>query len=42
MKSGAKLFVCAVGVPPKQMVDRLHSAGVVVMKSVAFVSIAVL
>ena len=41
-KSGAKLFVCAVGVPPKEMVDRLHSAGVVVMKSVAFVSTAVL
>ena len=38
VKSGAKLFVCAVGVPPKEMVDRLHSAGVVVMKSVAFVT----
>lgn len=35
VKSGAKLFVCAVGVPPKEMVDKLHSAGIVVMKWVA-------
>ncbi|KAI0831155.1 2-nitropropane dioxygenase [Trametes gibbosa] len=34
IKSGAKLFVCAVGVPPKDMVDRLHSAGVVVMNMI--------
>ncbi|TFK86377.1 2-nitropropane dioxygenase [Polyporus arcularius HHB13444] len=34
VKSGAKLFVCAVGVPPKEMVDKLHSAGVVVMNMV--------
>jgi len=26
--SGAKLFVCAVGVPPKWAVDKLHAAGV--------------
>lgn len=26
--SGAKLFVSAVGVPPKHVVDRLHKAGV--------------
>ena len=32
VKSGAKLFVCAVGVPPKDMVERLHAAGIVVMK----------
>ncbi len=29
-----KLFVCAVGVPPKWVVDRLHSAGVLVMNMV--------
>ncbi|KAH9854086.1 2-nitropropane dioxygenase [Lenzites betulinus] len=34
IKSGAKLFVCAVGVPPKDMVERLHSAGVFVMNMV--------
>ena len=27
----AKLFVCAVGVPPKWVVDKLHSAGILVM-----------
>ncbi len=27
----AKLFVCAVGVPPKEVVDRLHKAGILVM-----------
>ena len=26
------LFVCAVGVPPKDMVDKLHAAGIIVMK----------
>jgi NAD(P)H-dependent flavin oxidoreductase YrpB (nitropropane dioxygenase family) len=30
----ATLFVCAVGVPPKEMVDRLHAAGILVMKYV--------
>jgi NAD(P)H-dependent flavin oxidoreductase YrpB (nitropropane dioxygenase family) len=30
----AALFVCAVGVPPKDMVDRLHAAGILVMKCV--------
>ena len=30
----ATLFVCAVGVPPKEMVDRLHAAGILVMKCV--------
>jgi NAD(P)H-dependent flavin oxidoreductase YrpB (nitropropane dioxygenase family) len=29
--SGAKLFVSAVGVPPKHVVDRLHKAGVFYM-----------
>lgn len=27
----AALFVCAVGVPPRQVVDKLHSAGIPVM-----------
>jgi NAD(P)H-dependent flavin oxidoreductase YrpB (nitropropane dioxygenase family) len=30
----ATLFVCAIGVPPKEMVDRLHAAGILVMKCV--------
>ena len=32
--SGCKLFVCAVGVPPRWMVDKLHAAGVLVMNMV--------
>jgi len=32
--SGAKLFVSAVGVPPKWAVDQLHKSGVVVMNMV--------
>jgi len=32
--SGAKLFVSAVGVPPKFAVDKLHSAGVLVMNMI--------
>lgn len=27
----AKLFVCAIGVPPKWVVDKLHGAGIIVM-----------
>ncbi len=34
INGGAKLFVCAVGVPPRWAVDKLHDAGIVVMKSV--------
>jgi len=30
----AALFVCAIGVPPKDMVDKLHAAGVVVMNMI--------
>ncbi|KAK6906969.1 hypothetical protein I203_100958 [Kwoniella mangroviensis CBS 8507] len=30
----AKLFVCAVGVPPKDVVERLHKAGILVMNMV--------
>jgi NAD(P)H-dependent flavin oxidoreductase YrpB (nitropropane dioxygenase family) len=26
-----KLFICAVGVPPKAVVDKLHKAGIIVM-----------
>lgn len=32
--SGAKLFVCAVGVPPAGVVERLHAAGILVMNMV--------
>lgn len=32
--SGAKLFVSAVGVPPKQVVDKLHAAGILVMNMI--------
>jgi len=30
----ASLFVCAIGVPPKEMVDKLHAAGIVVMNMI--------
>ncbi|WWC69005.1 uncharacterized protein I206_102941 [Kwoniella pini CBS 10737] len=30
----AKLFVCAVGVPPKEVVEKLHKAGILVMNMV--------
>ena len=30
--SRAKLFVSAIGVPPKGVIERLHKAGIVVMK----------
>ena len=32
IESGAKLFVSAVGVPPREVVDRLHSAGILCSK----------
>ena len=32
--SGAKLFVSAVGVPPKAVVDRLHGAGILYMNMI--------
>ncbi|KAF9652948.1 2-nitropropane dioxygenase [Thelephora ganbajun] len=32
--SKAKLFVCAIGVPPKEVIERLHKAGIVVMNMV--------
>ncbi|KAI0835305.1 2-nitropropane dioxygenase-like protein [Hypoxylon sp. FL0890] len=34
IESGAKLFVSAVGVPPKKVIDRLHDAGILVMNMV--------
>ncbi|KAF2094045.1 2-nitropropane dioxygenase [Rhizodiscina lignyota] len=34
IKNGAKLFVSAVGVPPKHVIDRLHKAGILVMNMV--------
>ncbi|KAI0392857.1 2-nitropropane dioxygenase [Xylariaceae sp. FL0594] len=34
IESGAKLFVSAVGVPPKHVIDRLHAAGILVMNMV--------
>jgi len=34
IQSGAVLFVCAVGVPPKHIIDRLHKAKILVMNMV--------
>ncbi|KAK2467055.1 hypothetical protein APHAL10511_001313 [Amanita phalloides] len=34
IKSKAALFVCAVGVPPKWVVDKLHEAGILVMNMI--------
>merc|ERR1719486_1760549 len=34
IESGAKLFVSAVGVPPKFAVDKLHAAGIPVMNMI--------
>lgn len=31
---GAKLFVCAVGVPPEHVIKRLHDAGILIMNMV--------
>ncbi|KAF2704306.1 NPD-domain-containing protein [Pleomassaria siparia CBS 279.74] len=32
--SGARLFVCAVGVPPKAVVEKLHGAGILYMNMI--------
>lgn len=32
--SGAKLFICAVGVPPPHVIKRLHAAGILIMNMV--------
>merc|ERR1711977_38060 len=34
IKEKAAIFVCAVGVPPRWMVDKLHAAGIPVMNMV--------
>jgi len=34
IRNGAALFVCAVGVPPKWAVDKLHAAGIPVMNMI--------
>jgi NAD(P)H-dependent flavin oxidoreductase YrpB (nitropropane dioxygenase family) len=34
IESGARLFVSAVGVPPKHVVDRLHGAGILYMNMI--------
>ncbi|KAI1327717.1 2-nitropropane dioxygenase [Xylariaceae sp. FL0255] len=34
IESGAKLFVCAVGVPPPYIIERLHKAGILIMNMV--------
>lgn len=34
IESGAKLFVSAVGVPPKRVVDKLHEAGILYMNMI--------
>ncbi|KAL9597799.1 MAG: hypothetical protein Q9219_004926 [cf. Caloplaca sp. 3 TL-2023] len=41
VEEGTRLFVCAVGVPPRQVVERLHEGGVVVMNMVGAVRHAV-
>lgn len=37
IESGAKLFVCAIGVPPKHIVEKLHKAGVLYMNMIGHV-----
>ncbi|EKG14972.1 2-nitropropane dioxygenase NPD [Macrophomina phaseolina MS6] len=34
IRNGARLFVSAVGVPPRRVIERLHAAGIVVMNMV--------
>jgi len=34
IEAGAKLFVCAIGVPPKHVVEKLHNANILVMNMV--------
>lgn len=34
IESGAKLFVSAIGIPPKEIVDRLHAGGVLYMNMI--------
>jgi len=37
IEGGAKLFICAVGVPPTWIVDKLHANGIAVMNMVGHV-----
>ncbi|UKZ60311.1 uncharacterized protein TrAtP1_001591 [Trichoderma atroviride] len=37
IESGAKLFVCAIGVPPKPIVEKLHKAGILYMNMIGHV-----
>lgn len=37
IEGGSKLFICAVGVPPVWLVEKLHSAGILVMNMVGHV-----
>ena len=39
-ESGCRLFVCAVGVPPQWMVDKLHAANILVMNMVRYLLMA--
>ncbi|KAI1819644.1 2-nitropropane dioxygenase [Xylaria intraflava] len=34
IESGAKIFISAIGTPPKAVIDRLHAAGILVMNMV--------
>jgi len=34
VEAGTKLFVCAIGVPPKHVVDRLHENGILYMNMI--------
>ena len=36
IEGGVSVFVSAVGVPPKEVVDKLHAAGVLYMVSLSF------
>ncbi|KAI0272563.1 2-nitropropane dioxygenase [Gloeopeniophorella convolvens] len=34
IEEGARLFVCAIGVPPKEVVEKLHKAGILIMNMI--------
>ena len=36
IECGARLFVCAIGIPPKHIVDKLHKNNILVMNMVCF------
>lgn len=40
VRNKAALFVCAVGIPPKWAVDKLHAAGISVMKLATKISLS--